>query len=367
MASGKFKVAFSTIGTNTFLRFMKLVLKYPVDVSFYWRCFISGMVSLIAEPFRWYENLKYTRKLKATTLPESPVFIIGHWRSGTTLLHNIICQDPQFAYVTTYQGVFVNVFFCGRWFFRPLMQALMPERRATDNVRLSAGFPQEEGFALANMGSFGFYNYWYFPKLWRIFYKKYVRCEDVSAEELKFYKDQYRKLMAQSLLFHGRKGFVSKNPPNTGRIKQLLEMFPNAKFIYIYRNPMMVYQSTVQFFAGTLPPLQMQKILPEELDELVFGFYENLIRDYEVQKELIPEGHLTEIRYEDFVKDPLTKIESIYSSLDLPGFDKALPSFTAYIDAQKKFTKSKRQFTDIEKDKIMKRLDFAMALYGYDQ
>jgi hypothetical protein len=365
MASNKFSVAFSTIGTNSFFRFLKLVFKYPVDFRYWWRCFVSGILSLIAEPFRWYENFKYTGKLRQVELPESPVFILGHWRSGTTLLHNLMCQDKQFSFVTTYQGVFVNVFFCGRWFFRPIMKALMPERRATDNVKLAAGFPQEEGFALANMGSFAFYTYWYFPKLWRVFYRKYVRCEDVSKEQLLFYRNQYRKLIAQSVRFHGRKGFVSKNPPNTGRINQLLEMFPNARFIYIYRNPMMVFQSTVQFFAGTLEALQLQKISKEELEELVFGFYENLIKDYEEQKALIPEGHLVEIRYEEFISDPLAKIEMVYTQLGLPDFMASLPAFRSYLRGQQKFHQTRRQFTEEEKIRIRQRLAFAFNLYGY--
>jgi hypothetical protein len=298
-------------------------------------------------------------------MPESPVFILGHWRIVTTLLHNLLCQDKQFSYVTTYQGVFVNVFFSGRWFFRPIMKALMPDRRATDNVKLAAGLPQEEGFALANMGSFAFYTYWYFPKLWRTFYKKYVRCEHVSKTDILYYRKQYRKLIAQSIRFHGRKGFVSKNPPNTGRINELLEMFPNARFIYIYRNPMMVFQSTVHFFTDTMAALQMQKISKEELEELVFGCYQSLIQDYEQQKSLIPEGHLVEIRYEDFVKDPLPAIESIYTQLDLSSYADALPAFQTYLESQQKFHRTKRQFTEDEKVRVKQRLAFAFDLYGY--
>lgn len=367
MASGKFNVAFSTIGANSFFRFLKLVWTYPVDIRYWWRGFVSGLVSLIAEPFRWYENLKYSKKLKKVNLPESPVFILGHWRSGTTLMHNLMCQDQQFAYVTTYQGVFVNVFFSGRWFFRRIMKALMPERRATDHVKLSAGYPQEEGFALASMGSFAFYNYWYFPRQWPIFYKKYIKCEGVTKDELSFFMAQYRKLMAQSVFFHGKNGFVSKNPPNTGRIKQLLEMFPKAKFIYIYRNPLKVFQSTVQFFMAIMEAIQMQNASKEEVEEMVFGFYENIIHDYETQKALIPAGHLIEIRYEDFVKDPLSHVEEIYKGLNLSGFNQALPAFDNYVEAQKKFNQSNREFSPEDIHRIKGRLGFAFELYGYHE
>ena len=37
-----------------------------------------------------------------TEMPD-PVFILGHWRSGTTLLHGLMAQDDQFAYPRIYQ------------------------------------------------------------------------------------------------------------------------------------------------------------------------------------------------------------------------------------------------------------------------
>lgn len=366
MARRKFKVAFSTIGANTFPHFLRLITSYPVDRKYWWRCFISGVVSLVAEPFRWYQQLVYQSRLKKIPMPESPLFILGHWRSGTTLMHNLICQDKQFAYVTTYQGVFVNVFFSGRWLFRNLMKALMPEKRAIDHVKLAAGLPQEEGFALANLGSFAFYNYWYFPDHWQEFYQTYIACQKLSVKAQAKLHRRYKLLVAQSLVFHQRPGFVSKNPPNTGRITQILEMFPNAKFIYLYRHPMKVFQSTLDFFAETLPALQLQSLSEDALREMVFGFYENLIRDYEAQKTLIPEGHLIEVRYEDFIAEPLGTLEQIYTQLQVPGFEQAQPDFQAFLEKQKKFVRTKREFTVSEKATLSARLGFAMNLYKYE-
>lgn len=40
-------------------------------------------------------------EVKRRKLPPSdpPVFILGHWRSGTTHLFNVMSRDPQFAWV----------------------------------------------------------------------------------------------------------------------------------------------------------------------------------------------------------------------------------------------------------------------------
>ena len=59
----------------------------------------------------------------------------------------------------------------------------------------------------------------------------------------------------------------SKNPPHTGRVKELVKMFPNAKFIYLMRNPYTVFESTCSFFTNTIQPLKLQDITPAELEQ----------------------------------------------------------------------------------------------------
>jgi len=365
MAGRKFKIAFSTIGTVQFATYLKLVFTYKVYPRYYWRCFIAGLISVISEPFRWLELGIYSGKLSKVPMPKSPVFIIGHWRSGTTYLHNAIAQDKQFAFINTYHSVFTNQFFVSRWLFKPLMKLLLPEKRPADNVLLGLELPQEEGIALSNMNSLGFYNFFYFPKDWKSFYMQYINGEGSSSAQLKAYGKRYKRLIAQALLEYDRKEFVSKFPPNTGYIKHILQLFPDAKFIYTYRNPMMVFHSTVHFFEATHEALKLQPFEKPDFEEMVFELYEMLIKDYEDQKNLIPKEHLVEIRYEDFQKDPIQGLREIYLSLGLDGFEAALPEFTKYVNSQKKFEKAKHHFDPEEVDRIRERLGFAFDLYGY--
>lgn len=348
-----------------FMLFLKLVFTYKVDPRYYVRCLIAGIVSFLAEPFRWIEQILYAKKLSRTPLPKSPVFILGHWRSGTTLLHNAMAQDKQFAFVNTFQSVFANQFFASRWLFKPIMRLLMPEKRPADNVLLSPELPQEEGIALSNINSFGFYNFFYFPRDWKAFYHKYIKGDSSTPEDTKVYGLRYKKLIAQSLLEYNRTSFISKFPPNTGTLKHLLNLFPDAKFIYIYRNPLYVFQSTVNFFKTTHAALMLQSFSHKEFEEMVFELYELIIGDYEAQKALIPAHHLVEIRYEEFELNPLEGLRNIYQLLALEGFEEAVPSFTSYFDAQKRFEKGAHSFSHDDIERISKRLGFAMKLYGY--
>lgn len=365
MANRKFNIAFSSMATLPFPRFLSMVLKYPIDLKYIPRCCIAGLISLCIEPFRWIEKLFYDRKLAKTAMPESPVFILGHWRSGTTLLHNALCQDEQFAYVNTYQSVFTNQFFANRWLFKPLMKWLMPEKRPADNVLLSLDLPQEEELALCNAQSFSFYNFFYFPRQWKAFYDKYITCTTSTENDKQKFGVRYKKLIAQALLEYDKKEFISKNPPNTGRIPELLNLFPKARFIYIYRNPVKVFLSTANFFQVTLEPLQLQSYSRREFEEFVFELHERIIRDYESQKALIPPGHLIEIRYEDFEQDPLSGLELIYNTLNMPGFDAARPAFEAYFESQKKFEKGSHTVDEERLKEIHARCAFSLQHYGY--
>ena len=91
-------------------------------------------------------------RVRNMKLDDAPLFILGHWRSGTTFVHNVFCKDKQFGYTTTYQTVFPNIMLSGQWLFRRCMAAVMPERRPADNMVLSPARPREEVFAWARVG-----------------------------------------------------------------------------------------------------------------------------------------------------------------------------------------------------------------------
>ena len=99
-------------------------------------------------------------------------------------------------------------------------------------MELKVDLPQEEEFALSNMIPYSFYNFWFFPKYWQEYSKKYLLFEDITPKELEAFKSVFERLIKVSLWNTKGSRFLSKNPPHTGRIPQLLEMFPNAKFIY---------------------------------------------------------------------------------------------------------------------------------------
>lgn len=103
------------------------------------------------------------------------------------------------------------------------MSWLMPDKRPTDNMELAVDLPQEEEFALANMMPYTYYNFWFLPKHMQEYADKYLLFDDISDEELKVFEETFTKLIKISLWnTHGTQ-FLSKNPPHTGRVKELVK------------------------------------------------------------------------------------------------------------------------------------------------
>ncbi len=361
-----FDVAFSTIAGSSFPNFLEVFKGRKTDSKYLKRKIFSGAVSAVSEPFRWWEELRYGNVIKNTPIPDNPVFILGHWRSGTTLLHNLMCQDPQFAFVTTYQGVFPNLLLGSKWLFKNIMKQLTPDKRPSDNMALSPDFPQEEEFALGNMNPYSLYHFWYFPNHIFDYYEKYIRFNGVSDEVKQRWVSDYKILVKKSLLNHNKQQFISKNPPHTGRIKILLEAFPNAKFIYIYRNPIVIFESTRKLITSTIPALQFQQTADGWAEASIFELYKRIISDYENAKSLIPEGNLVEVKFESFETDLIGHLKHIYDSLQLSGYENALPHFKAYANAQKKYEKNSYNYSKEKVAEIISHWEFSMKQYGYE-
>ena len=163
---------------------------------------------------------------------------------------------------------------------------------------------------------------------------------------------------------HGTQ-FLSKNPPHTGRVKELVKMFPNAKFIYLMRNPYTVFESTRSFFTNTIQPLKLQDVSNEQLEENILSIYAKLYHKYESDKKFIPEGNLIEVKFEDFEADAMGMTETIYKSLSIPGFAEARSDIEKYVGGKKGYKKNKYKYDDRTIQLVEKNWDFALKQWDY--
>lgn len=347
------------------LNFLK---KNRVSPRYYGRLLAMSVINIINFPFRTYERLLINPRIDRSKITEPPIFIIGHWRSGTTHLHNLLTQDKQMGYLTTYQGVFPDTMFnyLGKFIFKNFTKVLIPRTRKGDNVTLKTDNPQEEEFALGDKTRLSYYYFWMFPENTLDYYEEALRTKDVPEKKLSKWKHEYRLLVKKALKNTGRPIFLSKNPPSTARIKTLLDTFPEARFIHIHRNPVEVYLSTNHFFNIMMPHLQLQTTSDPQREELILEVYQKMMHHYLEDKALIPADRLVEIAFDKLETDPLGVLDYVYHELNLPGFEEAKPAFKSYVQSMKSYRKNRHSISQEKLDKVLSQWGFAMNHWNYE-
>jgi hypothetical protein len=313
----EFKTPLSSIAGSNVFNFRKLAQKYKIEKRHKNNFYKSMGVSIIMTLLSVFDRIRYAWLKRSFKIEEAPIFILGHWRSGTTLLHKFMCRDPKAGFTTTYHTIFPQNIFGLQGLLKKAMHKAMPPRRPHDGLPIHPDFPQEEEFALAHIFSQGFYNWFYFPKNRTEIFEVLNNWEGLTQKQRDSWLKTYDNLVTRSLLDTKKPRYVSKNPANTFRIPQLLKLYPNAKFVYIYRNPYEVYPSSFGFFKSVISNIGFHDISDDEIKEFVLKVFRKLVDKYEKDRLLIPKDNLVEVRYEDFVKSPASNLRKIYTQLGL--------------------------------------------------
>ena len=343
-----------------------------IDRKFIPRALFVTLSTLFISPLRLYESVRYGRIVKNTAIHPSPIFIIGHWRSGTTHLHNLLCQDKNLGRVSMWQAFAPGLCLVGEKVikrpFNKIAKKLHPTREI-DNIPLSLDNPEEEDLAIANMSPYSYLHMYTFPRQARYFFERYITFFDELPEPtIAEWKEMYLTVLRKATLQAGGKRLVIKNCADSARIKTLLELLPDAKFIHIYRNPYNIFRSTQHLYRVVLARAQLQEISLDELEAWVFRFYAQLMQRFLADKALIPAGNFVEVKYEDLEKAPIAQLHKVYETLSLPGFAEAEPAFRAYLDSIADYKKLVHK--NLEDDiitKVNQHWHFAFDALGYER
>jgi hypothetical protein len=309
---------------------------------------------------------KYRRAAEALPLDQPPVFVIGHWRTGTTFLHDLFSVDPNLAYPTTYECFFPHHFLLTENTLPKIMKVLLPKKRPQDDVPVGFDRPQEEEFGMMMLGE----GTPYITHAWPRFGPAdtdYLDFKGLSEDDKKNWADAYMWFYRRLALKHGGKPLVMKTPANAARLKLLTKLFPDARYIYLSRNPLKVFPSTVKLWRAlySVQGLHNPPYLDSWLDDYVLDMFARLTEDYEEDRHLIPADRLIELRYEDLIKDPLATLRDIYARLDIGDFASAEAPMQAYLDAQKEHRVSEYEMPPELKRKVVERLGPYIDRFGY--
>jgi hypothetical protein len=334
------------------------------------RAFFVTLSTLLTSPLRAYERLRYGSLVRRTPIQPAPIFIIGHWRSGTTFLHHLLCQDPEMGYLTTFQAMAPGFCLLGEGTVKRPLGWLAKKRHPTreiDNIPLLFDSPEEDELAMANLSPYSFLHSYTFPRQAPYIFERYVLLDGPTDAAATEWSRVYLELLRKATLRSGGRRLAIKNCSHTARLRTLLRLFPDARFIHICRNPYDVFHSTRHLWVTVLRRAQLQQVATGEVETLILRFYPELLGRFLMDRALIPPGHLVEVRYEDLEERPLGQMRRVYESLGLPGFAQAEPAFRAYLASVAGYEKNVYQMDDGVIAKVNEHWGFAFDEWGYER
>jgi omega-hydroxy-beta-dihydromenaquinone-9 sulfotransferase len=320
--------------------------------------------SIWASLFAWREKQKYGKQIAAYIMPNDPVFIVGHWRTGSTYLHQLMNLDENLAAPSLFQTAQPNGFKVSYSYYRPLMKMVLGKTRPFDQIKNSMDEPQEDEFALVRLTGFSPMLGLVFPKDKAFFLNRHSIFLPQSDDKLNNWKN-HTKAFYNKLTWSSKKQLVLKNPFHSFRIKELMEMYPNAKFIHIYRNPLNVVPSTVKMWSivGSQNTMNRMWKNPEISD--VIETLDSLLEKVEKDKIHIPQGSFAEIKFEDLEKDVINTLKKAYNEIGLTFSSQFEQKLYAFLKENKDYKKNSYSLQTEEKELISRKLESHFKRLNY--
>ncbi len=256
---------------------------------------------------------------------ENPLFILGNFRSGTSFLHRLLAKDHKnFTCLNTWEiflapSITQRKFFhyldmCDAIFGNPLKKVFIRFDRdtlGTVNIHKVGFFvPEEDENLMLHIWS-SFFVQFMFP-----FWEKLPRYEFFdSAIDVKTRKKVmqfYKRCIQRHLYTHnGNISLLSKNPSFSPKIESLLETIPEARIVYLVREPHEMLPSTISWLNYAWhrfgDPLTDYPYTAETI-EFTKYWYEHPLQ---VLKHMDPAQYLV-IKYTDLIYNTKTTIQDIY-------------------------------------------------------
>jgi membrane protease YdiL (CAAX protease family) len=305
-------------------------------------------------------------RLLARRQVQNPVVIVGVHRSGTTYLHELLSLDDQFAIPrNSHVGNPTGFLVFGR-LTTFAMAVLMPWHRPMDGMDWSIDSPAEDEFAIAY--SSGLSPVWGlgFPRD-RARYERLIYPDTMTAAERGSWKQSFLLFLRKLTAFNHRRPLL-KSPFHLTRLSLITEVFAQARFIHIYRNPLRVYQSHLHLQETLFPMFQMQTPGPDDsyAEHLLRTHYVGMEDTYSAAAAQLPDDQISEIRFEDLVADPAGEVARIYRELGLTMSETFRRRLERSLVHRKAYTRNKLpDLPDAERARVAEALTPLLKRWHY--
>jgi hypothetical protein len=276
-----------------------------------------------------------------------------------------MARDERFGYLKNHQAFTMNFSLLSLDRLNKILSIFVPGKRPQDDVKVTLDDPAEEEQPLCTMTTRSSIHSFWFPKN-KDYFSKYHLFENITEKEKDAWKKDYLFLLKNIAFYCKKKRLLLKNPHNTGRVKELLELFPDAKFIFIHRDPYTVFRSTKKLYNRMISSQMLQHCSQAEIEKSILKDNALVLQKYLREREMIPKGQLIEIGFDELENSPLETMESIYTGLGENGFESARPAMESYLDSVKQYRRNiYRPLGKSTLKKIHSAWDFWFTEFGY--
>ena len=282
--------------------------------------------TLLLSPARAANRPRYLAISEPEPLDRPPLFVLGHWMSGTRRLAELLTAHDELAAPTGWQ-VFNPVSFDRIGWTRPMLGRLVPTLHpdGAPGVRTD-GKPEDDEAAIAALTAHSYLHCVYFPQYGTERFRDSVLMDGLGEADRALWQDAYVAFLRALERHNGDRRLVLANPAHTGRLSTLLELFPRARFLCVHRNPFDLFPAMRRYRRWLHRRYALQPMRSFELDEQILSQYRLLMHRYFATRSRIPSERLLEIRIEDFESDPRGALRWIGAELDLPALDGSEPA-----------------------------------------
>jgi hypothetical protein len=351
------RVVFSVPGL-TFPVAWRLLARHRayIEVKYFPRVLFILAASLVVSLLSLVERLAFRRDpagdSDGQTWEAPALFILGHWRSGTTHLHRLLALDARFVAPTLLEATAPHCFLVlGR--LKGVISRFLPHTREYDEMPVDLDGPWEDETALFAMTGLSPYLGSIFPRA-HTASDRFFALDSLSPSELERWKTAFvafsRKLTAR------RPGcLLYKSPTHTARIALIRSVFPNARFIHLARDPYAVFASSLKMMGVFGRQVQLQDAADEDVEAYVLSRYETIYEQYVAQEADLPPGVIAVATYEALVAHPLEELERLYTELDLGGWEAVRPAVELYLQRIRHYSPNRHPELPPEKKAIVRR------------
>lgn len=351
--------------SSSFGNLCRLVAHYGCEAGYLPRLAFLMLMTLVKQPVIWWVAAKYNRAIRNQPIEPAPIFIIGHWRSGTTHLQNVMSADPQFGRVKLLQAAMPHEFLALSDSMAKRLGEMLPEKRLMDNVPIAADVPWEEELALTSVGRLSFYHVSFFPRRMEQVFDEAVMFCGGNSDLVSEWQKQYVHFLKKIQFTQPGLPLLLKNPANTARVSLLKEMFPGARFIHLHRNPYKVFASSIHLYLKAQQAWGLQSTDRDHVVRHVLDSYPKLMNAFFEQRDELGDGELVDVAFSSLQEDPIGTLRDIYECLGLKGFDAAAPHFREYLESQRDYKKNNLPLEADEKAAVAAQWKDVFDRLGY--